>query len=261
MNWQQAEILIQKINSLNKSMSMANGQITSIEKDLMLTYIRQLYEIVLHENVADQIVSPNTEALEVNVAPKPEPVKPTVAVKKVPKIIELDEEEPVSTPPPPPPPKPTPKPVVEPQIQKTEYKAPKLEIKQVPEVPKQVEEYVPPTPKPAPKPKIKTRMDRPEFASLFDEQKSGDLSEKLSAQPINDLTKGLSMNDRFLFANQLFGRDMSSLNESLKLLNRFETLNDAKSLIYNLAEQYEWTGDEKLEIAKDFIKLVRRKYL
>ncbi|MEL7117882.1 MAG: hypothetical protein AAFO07_00520 [Bacteroidota bacterium] len=253
MNWQQAEILIQKINSLNKSMSMGNGQITSIEKDLMLTYIRQLYEIVLHENVADQIVSPNTEALEVNVAPKPEPVKPTVAVKKVPKIIELDDEEPVSTPPPP---KPAPKPVVEPQVQKTEYKAPKLEIKQAPEVPKVTNDYVPP----APKPKVKSRINRPEFAMLFDEQKSGDLSEKLSAQPINDLTKGLSMNDRFLFANQLFGRDMSSLNDSLKLLNRFETLNDAKSLIYNLAEQYEWTGEEKLEIAKDFIKLVKRRY-
>ncbi len=269
MEWQQAQLIIKKINSLHKSMSMGQGTITSIEKDLMLNYIRQLYELFLHQDVDEvpgvkqaynpQLDSKGTPDFEIidndnewrDVVPKeqPKPKKP-----KPPRIIEIPEslkdlesqvEEPIM--PPPVEEKVVPPPVEEPP-------APKVEARIIPSpatsAPKPKEENA----KPA-------AIKRPDLEILFDFKKGSELADRLSEQPVKDLTKALSINDRLLYMNQLFGKDMSELDDSLKLLNRFENLQEAKSLIYNLAEQHDWTNEDKQEIAKDFIKLVRRRYL
>ena len=51
------------------------------------------------------------------------------------------------------------------------------------------------------------------------------------------------------------------LNETLKLLNKFESMDEARGLLINLAERYDWLEEERKPVAQGFIKLVRRKYI
>ena len=53
----------------------------------------------------------------------------------------------------------------------------------------------------------------------------------------------------------------AALEESLRLLNKYDNIGEARGLLINLAGQYDWTDKERVEIARDFIKLVRRRYV
>lgn len=262
MDWQKANIAIKKINALHKSMEMGQGRVTSIERDLMLTYIRQLYELFLEQEVEDvpgvkieeakelsERNAPQFEIVDDSKNSAPEPVEePQPKRPAPPRIIEIPD-----------------------SLKDLEKK--EAEQKNDPPVvdrpapPKKPQVMMPPPPAAELQPELKqeqarpTSFNKPEFEVLFDFKSGGELADKLSDQPVGDLTKALSINDRLLYMNQLFGKDMGELDESLKLLNRFENLREAKSLIHNLAEQYEWTKEEKVDVARDFLKLVRRRYL
>jgi hypothetical protein len=97
--------------------------------------------------------------------------------------------------------------------------------------------------------------------ALFSFKKATELSERLSETPIPDLTKGMSINDRLLYMNELFGRDMSKLDEVLRALNNFPSLDSAKSYLMGVAAQFNWGDDDRSEIAQSFIKLVRRRFV
>jgi len=228
MDLRQAKILLDKINSLYRSIDMDNGQIAPIERDLMLNYLRQLYELFLSGD-----------------AEKREEAKTAMRENR-----------------PPAPPK-----------AESDTGGPRLE-----DPPRQ--ESAPPrrdpAPQPEPKPRAEPRQpassgsspeDRPNddrwqlINQLFDAKPAMELSEKLSEQPIQDLSRSMSINDRLLYMNELFGRDMNALEETLRTLNRYERLEDAKGLIITLADQYNWTEEEKIDTARSFIKLIRRRYL
>ncbi len=217
MDSQQVKILLEKINSLYKSINLNKGPMVAVERDLMLSYIRQLYE----------------EFLEADAPKQP--------AQSLPNIVETDVK------PPPPPPREVP-------AAKPSYEAPK-----VAEAPK----YTPPPPREEPKP-TPPPVSRPaksgNYEVLFDQKQARELSEKLSERPVTDLTKAFAINDKLLYINELFGRDNESFNETLKLLNRFETMNEARSLLLSVAEQYDWLDEERQEIAQSFIKTVRRRY-
>jgi hypothetical protein len=60
--------------------------------------------------------------------------------------------------------------------------------------------------------------------------------------------------------NELFGRDLNALNDYLSRLNRMDSMEEAKPLLQQLAEQYGWADEEREDIAREFIRLVRRRY-
>ena len=248
MDLQQAKILIEKINSLFKGMDGSDHALSTIERDLMLSYIRQLYESFLNVRTPQDINQPvvrssTSEVQEMQmevVAPKqPEAVPPKAKPKKVvkaPKIIEIpDSLKDLEKATPPPKPKP----------------------KSKPEAPKPTKE--PLIPKATPK--VKAPVKTGEYGVLFENKVARELSEKLGERKVQDLTRAMAINDRLLYMNELFGRDADALGETLKVLNRYETMNEAKGLIMNLAEQYNWLEEEKVPIAQDFVKLVRRRYI
>lgn len=249
MSLQQAKILLEKINSLYKSISM-DGEIATIERDLMLSYIRQLYE-TFHQMDADgTVAASNSRAAKVKQNPDLEitndpPAQPKVKKYIPPKIIEIPDTV-KETPPapkkqaPPPPPQPAPKP----------------EPKPAPEPPQPAPE--PPKPTPAPSAK---GSSNPKVKALFVFKEAKELSEKLSAQPVKDLTKSMAINDRLLYTNDLFGKDNNALNAALKDLNELRSMNEAQPILEELAEKHEWTHEEKVDTAMSFIKLVRRRYL
>ncbi len=222
MNFQQAQILLEKINAMWRSMNAAPGAVSAIERDLMLSYLRQLYGNLLELQPAQPSAAATPQPQPKPAPPRPEPPKPE-APKPEPAVVV-----------PPPKPAQTPPPV-----------AP------------------PPQPKPQPQAVKAPVSARPASAyeSLFNFKKIAELSDKLGLQPIPDLTKAFSINDRLLYINDLFGKDQNAFVESVRLLDRFDELGEAKGLLLNLAEQYDWLQEERTETAQSFVQLVQRRYL
>lgn len=88
-----------------------------------------------------------------------------------------------------------------------------------------------------------------------------ELSEKLSELPIPDLRKAIGLNDKLLLTRELFGEDNSAFDKAIDTLNGFSNMDQAKAfLLDHCVMRYRWTEKKRLEIAKKFIKLVRRRY-
>lgn len=243
MDIQDTRILVRKFNALFKHIEEANAQPSSIERDLMLSYLRQLYAHFLEVPQEDSNTSFETkrqmEPLRVEPVRFSEPETPIQPVVKQEMAVPPPPPAPVVTPPPP---APKPEPVV---VRPTE---PPVEVT----VSKATE---PPVQRPSVPP-----VD-PELERMFNLKRATELSERLGESPVSDLTKSMSINDRLLYMNELFGKDRSALEESLLVLNRFDSFDSARSFLHSLAEQYKWSGGDRLEIAQAFIKLVRRRYL
>ena len=233
MDLQQAKILLEKINALHKSVSLDKGEVSNIERDLMLSYIRQFYEAYLN---TDTNVAPQPMSRPV-APPSPPPVEKTVS-EPLPPIVEV---EPAPAPPPPPP---TPKPA--PVVVETPAPAPAP-------VP-------PPAAAPVPPPTTAKKTASASVEALFKHKAAKELSEKLSQQAITDLTRAMSINDKLLYSNELFGRDMAAMNETLQQLNKLNSMEEARELLIDIAEKNDWTEEERTDVAESFIKLVRRKY-
>ncbi|MEM9526719.1 MAG: hypothetical protein AAGA31_08935 [Bacteroidota bacterium] len=217
-----ADRLISRITALHKSLQLdAGGKLSAMERDLMLGYLRELYEIYAQPEVP----------------PKPAPAPPPPQPTPVP-----PPPQPAPTPPPPPPAVQAPEPVVPP-----------------PPAPKPV----PPPPKPAPPPPAPrpapAASSSPEIAALFTDDGAAATS-RFGRQPLSDLTKGLGINSRILFAKDLFGNDNDLLNTTLRTLNASGSLAAAQPVLESLARRYNWTDAEKVETAQEFIELVRRRY-
>ena len=231
---------MRKANTLFKSIEEAGSQPSAIERDLMLSYLRQLYGLFLEETQQKA-----TETAKEADLPRPRAEKPLA---------------PAPVEPTPSPAKETPAP---PAPEPFSFELPKREapvappVVEAPAPPPRVERQEPP---PAPPRTESVGLD-PALAKLFNFKKATELSERLSESPVADLNKAMSINDRLLYINELFGRDRTALDESLQLLNRFDAFEAARGFLINLAEQYRWGHEERVEIAQAFIKLVRRKYL
>lgn len=273
MNIQKAKILLEKVNALLKSVSMDEDNISNIEKDLMLSYIRQMYDAVLDPhaevtiptNVKKKTAPPKVEPpiFEINreeSAPVKEPVRKTVEPEYTPpRIIEIpDSLKEMSTPAPKPikKSKPVPKPIID---RTPAPKPPTPKPEPVP-VPPQVKVTPPPVPTPKPTP-VAAPVDKKVNETLFEFKAARELSEKLSERPIKDLTKAFALNDKLLYANELFGRELVVFNEVTRKLNTLSDFNTAKVYLAQLAEKFKWTEPNKVSIAKDFVKLVRRRFI
>ena len=238
MDLQQAKIILDKINRLYKSMQLDERNIDVFEQDLMLSYIKQLYD-----SFDDEAVS------------APTPIKRTVTRRARPVIKE--------TPPPPPPPAP-PVEVVRPAAPVVREQAPPPPppapvVVEAPKVvvPEPPKVYTPPPPPPAPP----APTTNPEHEVLFEHQEAKELSERLSSQPIKDLNKAIGINEKILTVNELFDKDNAAYNSAIAQLNALPNFEAAKVTLSQLAEKHKWTQRNKKKKAQVFIKLVRRRYL
>lgn len=286
MNLKKARSLIIKVNHLYETISETPNAIPAIERELMLQYLRGLYE-VFHEGG----VQSTTEA---------EPIRPSkttipepVVITPIPTPVEVQE-----------PPKVEIKPIIKPVVKeitppKVEVKAPiKVEDLIPPKVetrpPIRVEDLIPPrverkspihiqkeiepiptrkpivVVKPQPKPEPKVIYAPPPFVGkvdvgiyeeLFEKKVAVDLSEKLSATPIKDLKNSMGINERFLNISELFKGNAIAFNDTISLLNSLSDFNSAKAhIVTSLAPQYDWLDDRRKNLAKSFIKKIRRRY-
>ena len=77
----------------------------------------------------------------------------------------------------------------------------------------------------------------------------------MPGSPVRDIRSAISLNDRILFINTLFGQDPMAFQECLTRINQFETLDEAVG--YVASARPEW--DFESEVVYRFMMAVRRK--
>lgn len=208
-----------------------------IDVDIMASYVRELYDAILSEgNAATKMDTARRVVL------RPAPVEEPIATPAPPPPA-------VVAPPPPPPPPPVV--ILPPMMVETPPPAP----------PEPIAPPVMITLKQEPTPAKTVAAAEGEFEVLFEEKQAKELSEKLSEMPIPDLRRAIALNDRLLLTRELFASDGQAFETTLAALNAYSQFADAKSyMINNCVIRYGWSEKKRVETAKDFIKLVRRRY-
>ena len=69
---------------------------------------------------------------------------------------------------------------------------------------------------------------------------SSSVSDKFSQTPITSLKDAFSLNDRYLFANELFNKDMNLFNEAIKTLDDCENEVIAMGKLNEFGATYDW---------------------
>lgn len=225
MDFQKSKIYLDKLNREFARMSKDPENTVRIDVDIMASYVRELYDAILSES-------------DIYVAQKPEPApmrhphKPHVAEAPVEMAPAPPAPMPIAEPPAPEPPAPAPAPPPPPPVEMPKPAAPRA---------------VAPTPE--------------GLEVLFEEKQAKELAEKLAETPIADLKKAIPLNDRLQYTSELFAGDGKTFEAALAALNSFTHFEEARDyLVMNCAVQYTWTDKKRVESAKAFVKLVRRRY-
>lgn len=99
----------------------------------------------------------------------------------------------------------------------------------------------------------------PDLNEQYSEEEDPSLSEQLRRQPIADLLTAIGLNERYLYANELFGGDIEEFKNVVRTLNEFENGEQAKQYFSEqLCISYGWKTDNELVIA--LYKLLERRY-
>ena len=258
MDTKRAGHLLKKINRFFDDFADDGGQPSALERDLLKQYVRRFYE----ELSSPAGIEPAHTVGRAESATAPEPVrapkaKPAVQIPTPafafapepapePRLIEVPAE-------------------VEADVQRIERSS-----AQVAEIPEPVTApargglgvpvTVPSEPLESPFAPEPEELSGP-LKELFAVQQGSDLIEKLAGSPVRDLTRAMAINERLVALSTLFGGNKSELDQALQHLNDLDSYEDAVSYLGGgIAKKYDWTEEEKSGAARDFIKLVRRRY-
>lgn len=95
---------------------------------------------------------------------------------------------------------------------------------------------------------------------LFHTEKDPSLSGQLSKQPISDLFTAIGLNERYLYANELFDGNLEEFKEAIRVLNECESHEKAACYCRDeLQKKYAWEDDNALFLA--LTALIERRYL
>jgi len=231
MDFQKSKIYLDKLNREFARLSRDPENTVRIDVDIMASYVRELYDAILSESNGYVSIKP--------APPVQAPRRPVVTEPVV---------EAVPAPPPPPP-----------VVAAVPPPAPPPPAREEPPAPAPPPAVVVETPQPSPtRPVVATPAG---LEILFEEKQAKELSEKLAESAIADLKKAIALNDRLLFTSELFAGDGQAFERALAALNSFGNFDDARGyLIEHCVTYYTWTDKKRLETAKSFVKLVRRRY-
>lgn len=276
MNLDAVKSKLDRLNRFYEFMASNPNDISSLDRDSFLMQLRELYTLVL----AEEEVKQNPEPIEARKTEEPIEAPKKRPLKKSAKFVfnTAKKED-----------------KVEPIIEKKEPKVEKIEqVKLKEEIPKTAEEekviLVPEKKlkevKEEPKPKVeekkqeeapKIEKEEPkaeakeilaegvfneDFEELFVHKQATDLAAKLSESPVKDLNEKLGLNEKFHYINELFGGDVAKFKESIDFFNTAENFDNARRFMEKeLVDEFNWMKKMKKSLAKDFVKLVRRRYM
>lgn len=159
------------------------------------------------------------------------------------------------------PPKSTPAP------EKPQPKSTPVEKKPAEVIPAPVAEKSPATPAPTPvkpEPPKETqnlihKTQQRSLNDLFNEQREDhSISSQYQRAKVGDLTKAISINDKFIYIKELFHNRGEDFSASIRQLNECKTLEEAFDCLENLKQKFFW--DSKSDAYLSFCDLLRRKY-
>jgi len=222
MKFEKTKVLLKKINAIHDGVAEGGAEYSSLERDLILEYIRDLYECIRLDESKAPPIEPKPATAEV---PKVNIVPPVTAAPKFEDII--------------------PRPIANGEVNGLHKNG---------HVSKPEPQVVPTT-------TYVLDMD-PEMEELFAEAKLGDLSQRYANTPIQDISKAMGINERILTINELFKGDQQQFQTTSETLNGFTSFAEAKTyLSKGPARNYDWLSSKRKKKAAVFIKLVRRRYL
>lgn len=234
---------LHKISALTEN-AISDGQFSPLERELILSYIRELYDIVLDEKhpldvrqapvVVERKVKPvYAEPIRQPEAPKATPIaEPTVITQPVVQTVVVEEK------------------VVIPQPEPVQVIEEVIKLEPVKQVELQKPSFVP------------SAASADALSELFVDEKISDLSDKLAQSPVKDLTKSMGINERIFTQQELFGNNQAHFSETLEGLNKCQSFDEAKQyLVNNVIYKYDWVAEPKIKKAATFIKLVKRKFV
>lgn len=100
---------------------------------------------------------------------------------------------------------------------------------------------------------------KPDLNEQYSEEEDPSLSEQLKKQPIADLLTAIGLNERYLYANELFGGDIEDFRNVVRTLNEFNSGEEAIAYFdQQLCVSYGWSADN--ELVKAIRTLVQRRY-
>ena len=106
---------------------------------------------------------------------------------------------------------------------------------------------------PAQKPQQRSLND------LFNEQREDhSISSQYQRAKVGDLTKAISINDKFIYIKELFHNRGEDFSSSIRQLNDCNTLEEAFDCLEKLKQKFFW--DSKSDAYLSFCDLLRRKY-
>ncbi|MBQ20353.1 MAG: hypothetical protein P1U44_02420 [Vicingaceae bacterium] len=85
-----------------------------------------------------------------------------------------------------------------------------------------------------------------------------EVAQKLSRTPIKSLKEAFSLNDRYLYANELFDKNMEAFNNLIKTIDESSNINEAQEKLITAKNQYNW--DEENNFYVEFNILVERRF-
>lgn len=255
MNWSKAKTTLSSIHRLIAIFEEADD-LSTIERDLLLKRIQELYELVLLSETDEDKRNPTKAVINQPTPTPPPPVVVETPKVEPPKVVQKPQ--PVAPPPVIEQPKPQPKskPVII-ETPKPVVETPKVEKRPVYTEPKKVKqpEFIATT-------ASSDQNIADEIEDLFEFKSATDLSEKLSDAPIKDLKASMSINERFLTISELFKGNAARYNEVVEVLNGLSNFDQAKSYLMKVViPEFDWTTEKKQDLAKRFIKKVNRRFL
>lgn len=254
------------------------GKIPSIELDLILSNLREVYEDMRHlEHLnlpQEPIVVIERKDTPAEVPAEPEPI--VIRIKK----------------PEPPQPPPAEEPETPPSDTRKEEDVPEAEnetevhpVETMDEKPADSPvEILPPvmpvinpvkpletasdhrreTPAPEQKP-VKTTLDlfgeSTATTTLADKLKDGNekrMADRLKDNKIADLRAAIGINEKFLYINELFDGSLRDYEDAVARLNGCTDPDEASMIIFEFRERYQWDLDNPA--VRSFIELVNRKF-
>ncbi|TVR87721.1 MAG: hypothetical protein EA411_06700 [Saprospirales bacterium] len=279
MNLEQAKKKMNKINRLLDTIEPDESPTSRLERDLLLNYIRELYESVLENSDAD-LPSSGTLSFKPTTAESIAPQKPannpesrqkeeteTLVQQPVekkhapePQTITETEPEPVQETEPV-----QEAPIEKPKVEKKAAKPRPVEATEEKPIEKSQKASISKAPK-TEETKVETLIaekveEEPEVEELFTIKKANEISEKLSQLPISDLNRAMGVNEKIFVKNELFAGDDNVFRQVIQKLNTLNSFEDAKNFLSSeVAYTYQWTDPDKKNKAKNFIQLVYRRY-
>lgn len=288
MNLERVKQVLKKVNALIENLE-DQGQTSSIERDLLLRYLRDIYEDVSHPRAIRDTIEHKPDLTP---SPIAEPVK--TAAKLDTSFSEPEVErstQPVQAP-------------VMPDAVITEAKASSAKdsltvakenqttfydaasdpetaaiqpSEKTPQVVQPEEavintfenpvQYFPPeeegtatVKEPAPQ-VTDSEKSSGRFDSVFVEKSATDIADKFQLQRVVTIEGAMGINERMLTINELFGGEHNVFMETVNHINNLTDFDSARTyLVDGAAARFNWDADERKGMASEFVQIVRRKF-